>query len=60
MKTSIDKFEIEFNGLLKRYYDDEKLSRLNQDINPPKEVSDRITGMINDFYINQLQIEIWN
>jgi tetratricopeptide (TPR) repeat protein len=60
METSIHKFEIELNGLLKRYFNDDELSRLNQNINPPKEGSDKITGMINDFYRNQLQIEIDN
>ena len=57
MKNSIDKFEIELDGLLKRYFNDDELSRLNQNINPPKKGSDKITGMINDFYRNQLQIE---
>jgi len=60
MKNSIDKFEIELDGLLKRYFNDDELSRLNQNINPPKKGSDKITGMINDFYRNQLQIEINN
>jgi len=58
MKTSIDKFENEFNGLLKHYFSDDELNRLNQNINPPEEGNDRTTGMINDFYRNQLQIEI--
>jgi tetratricopeptide (TPR) repeat protein len=60
MKTSINKFEIELNGLLKRYFNEDELNWLNQTINPPKEGSDKITGMINDFYRNQLQIEIDN
>jgi tetratricopeptide (TPR) repeat protein len=60
MKSTLDKFEIEFNGLLKRYFNDDEFSRLNQNINPPKERSDKITGMINNFYRNQLQIEISN
>jgi len=54
----MDKFEIEFNGLLKHYFSDDELNRLNQNINPPEEGNDRTTGMINDFYRNQLQIEI--
>ena len=57
MKNSIDKFEIELDGLLKRYFNDDELSRMNQNINPPKEGSDKITGMINDFYKSQLQTE---
>ena len=60
MKTPKDKFEIELNGLLKRYFNDDELSRLNQNINSSKEGNDKITGMINDFYRNQLQIEIDN
>ena len=60
MKNSINKFETEFNGLLKRYFNDAELSRMNQDIISPKNGSDKITGMINDFYRNQLQIEIIN
>ncbi len=60
MKNSIDKFEIELERLLKRYFNDDEFSRLNQNTNPPKEGSDKISGMINDFYKNQLQIEINN
>ena len=60
MKNSIDKFEIELGGLLKRHFNDDELSQLNQNINPPKEGNNKITGMINDFYRNQLQIEINN
>jgi len=60
MKNSIDKFEIELDGLLKRYFNDDELSWLNQNINPSKKGSDKVTGMINDFYKNQLQIEINN
>ena len=60
MKNSIDKFEIELGGLLKRHFNDDELSQLNQNINPPKEGHNKITGMINDFYRNQLQIEINN
>jgi tetratricopeptide (TPR) repeat protein len=60
MKNSIDKFEIELDGLLKKYFNDDELSWLNQNINPPKEGTDKLTGMINDFYRNQLQIEINN
>ena len=60
MKNSIDKFEIELNGLLKRYFNDDELSRLNLNNHPPKDGSDKITGMINDFYRNQLYIDINN
>ncbi len=60
MHNSINKFEIELDGLLKRYFNDDEFSRLNQNTNPPKEGSDKISGMITDFYKNQLQIEINN
>ncbi|MFC2119524.1 tetratricopeptide repeat protein [Bacteroidota bacterium] len=60
MKTSIDKFENELDGLLKRYFNDDELSRLNKNIVLPKNGSDKLSGMINDFYRNQLQIEIHN
>jgi tetratricopeptide (TPR) repeat protein len=60
MKNTTDKFEIEFNGLLKRYFNDAEFNRLNQNIILPKDGSDKITGMINDFYRNQLQTEINN
>ena len=54
MKNSIDKFEIELNGLLKRYFNDDELNRLNLNDHPPKDGSDKITGLIKDFYRNQL------
>jgi tetratricopeptide (TPR) repeat protein len=60
MNNSISDFEIELNGLLKEYFSNDELNRLNLKINPPKEGSDKVTGMINDFYRNQLQINISN
>jgi len=60
MKTKIDKFEIELNGILKRYFNNDELNRLNQNIALRSNGSDKINGMINDFYRNQLQIEIRN
>ena len=60
MKNSIDKFEIELNGLLKRYFNDDELNRLNLNDHPPKDGSDKITGLIKDFYRNQLHIDINN
>jgi len=60
VNDSIHKFEIELNGLLKEYFSIDELNRLNLNINPPKERSNKITGMINDFYRNQLQININN
>ena len=60
MKSSIDKFEIELDGLLKRYFSDDQLSRLNKNIAISENGSDKLTGMINDFYRNQLEIDISN
>jgi len=60
MKSSLDKFEIELDGLLKRYFSDDELSRLNQNIAISKNGSDKFTGMINNFYRNQLEININN
>ncbi|MCH7773610.1 MAG: tetratricopeptide repeat protein [Bacteroidetes bacterium] len=60
MDTSINNFEKELDRLLEQYLGDGELNRLNLNINPPKEGSDKITGMINDFYRNQLQIDINN
>ena len=60
MKTSTDKFEIELNELLKRYLNDDELSRLNLNDNPPKDGSDKINGIIKDYYRNQLYIDINN
>ena len=60
MNNSISDFEIELNGLLKEYFSNDELNRLNLKINPPKQGSDKVTGMINDFYRNQLQINISN
>ncbi|MCH7516795.1 MAG: tetratricopeptide repeat protein [Bacteroidetes bacterium] len=60
MDNSINKFEKELDRLLEQYLGDGELKRLNLNINPPKEGSDKITGMINDFYRNQLYIDINN
>ncbi len=60
MDDSINNFEKELDRLLEQYLGDGELNRLNLKINPPKEGSDKITGMINDFYRNQLQIDINN
>ena len=51
----IKNFEKELDTLLEQYLGDGELNRLNMKINPSKEGNDKITGMINDFYKNQLQ-----
>lgn len=60
MNSSISEFETELNGLLKEHFSVEELNRLNLKNNRPKEGSDKVTGIINDFYRNQLQINISN
>jgi len=57
MDDSINNFEKELDILLEQYLGDGELNRLNLKINPSKEGSDKITGMINDFYKSQLQTE---
>jgi len=60
MNISIGNFEIELSELLNQYFSVDELNHLNLYINPPVERSDKITGMINNFYKNQLQININN
>ena len=55
MEPPTNKFEKELDSLLEQYLGDGELNRLNLKINPSKEGSDKITGMINDFYKSQLQ-----
>ncbi len=57
MDTSTSNFEKELDRLLVQYLGNGELNRLNLKINPSKEGSDKIAGMINDFYKSQLQIE---
>jgi len=57
MDNSISDFEKELDKLLGQYLGDGELNRLNLKINPSKEGSDKIAGMINDFYKSQLQTE---
>ncbi len=55
MDDSVNNFEKKLDILLGHYLGDGELNRLNLKINPSKEGSDKITGMINDFYKSQLQ-----
>ena len=57
MDDSTNNFEKELDILLEQYLGDGELNRLNLNINPSKEGSDKITGMINDFYKSQLRTE---
>jgi tetratricopeptide (TPR) repeat protein len=51
-------FEVELDHLLKQYFGEEDLNRINLKINPPKEEYNRISEMINDFYRDQLDINV--
>ena len=57
MDDSIDNFEKELDKLLEQYLGEEQLNNLNLNINLPDEGGDKVTGMINNFYLNQLQIK---
>ncbi|MCH7962414.1 MAG: tetratricopeptide repeat protein [Bacteroidetes bacterium] len=57
MDSLVNNFEKELDGLLEQYLGDGELNHLNLNINPPKEGNNKIPGTINDFYLNQLQIE---
>jgi tetratricopeptide (TPR) repeat protein len=58
MQNSIQNFEIEFDKLLRLYLNEDELKRLDIKIIPSKVESNRVTEMINDFYRNQLEINI--
>lgn len=58
MNDSLKNFEIELNRLLKLYIGNEKLDQLNQRFKLTTEESNRISQAINDFYKNQLEINI--
>jgi len=60
MKASLHNFEIEFDRLLRLYLGEEKLKQLHLKFSPSQEESDRISEMVNDFYKNQLEINIDN
>jgi len=53
-------FELELDKLLKEYLGDEGLNKLNLSINYPRAAADGISEKINDFYRDQLQINITN
>jgi tetratricopeptide (TPR) repeat protein len=60
MDSSINNFEKELDRLLEQYLGDGKLNQLNLNINLPEEGNNKLPGVINNFYRNQLQIEINN
>jgi len=51
-------FEIELDKLLKKYFGDDNLCKLNLNINCPQDNVDGISEKINEFYRDQLQIEV--
>ncbi len=57
MEISTNNFEKELDKLLEQYLGDRRLNPLNLNINLPKEGDSKIPGMINNFYLKQLQIE---
>ena len=60
MEPSINNFKKELDRLLEKYLADGKLNHLNQNLNPPKERDNKIPAVINNFYLNQLQIDTDN
>ncbi len=60
MDPSINNFKKELDRLLKKYLGDGKLNHFNQDLKSPKDIDNKIPSMINNFYLNQLQIETDN
>ena len=55
-----NKFKIELDNLLKEYLGDEEFYKLNQNLNYINNTADEISTKINDFYRDQLQINISN
>jgi len=51
-------FEIELDKLLKEYFGDDNLCRFNLNIDYPQDAGDGISEKINEFYRDQLQIEV--
>ncbi|MGB5848804.1 MAG: tetratricopeptide repeat protein [Ignavibacteriaceae bacterium] len=57
METSTNNFKKELDSLLEQYLGDSKLNHLNLNLNLPKEGNNKLPRIINNFYLNQLQIE---
>jgi tetratricopeptide (TPR) repeat protein len=58
MKDLIANFESELDILLKQYLAEEDLNQINLKISPQKEDKNNVSEKINDFYRNQLDINI--
>ena len=60
MQDLTTKFELELGQLLKQYFGDEELRGMNLSVIPRNEESNKVSEIINDFYRNQLDININN
>ena len=60
MKSTFDTFEIELSSLLKQYFGEDELVHIKRNLNSPAVDSDKVSGLINDFYRSQLQIDASN
>jgi len=58
MQNSMNNFETELDNLLKQYLGEEEVNRLNLRADSSKAEGNRISEMIDDFYRNQLKINI--
>jgi len=58
MQNSLNNFETELDSLLKQYLGEEEVNRLNLRADSSKAEGNRISEMIDDFYRNQLKINI--
>lgn len=55
-----NRFKIELDNLLKEYLGDEEFKRINQNLDYNNNTADEISAKINDFYRDQLRINISN
>jgi tetratricopeptide (TPR) repeat protein len=58
MKDAIANFEVELDHLLKQYFAEEDLNQINLKSSIQKEEKNNVSEKINDFYRNQLDINI--
>ena len=58
MQDSITIFETELEVLLKQYFAEEDLNQMKLKVNPPKNEDNDVSEKINDFYRNQLDINL--
>jgi tetratricopeptide (TPR) repeat protein len=58
MKEIITHFETELELLLKQYFTQEDLNQINLKFSPQKEDQNNVSEKINDFYRNQLDINV--